>query len=154
MTTEYKKAQRAAVNKAFAEKQAKLGLKSYRFSLPEGVHQQFADMSEHARAEYYYQLLDKGSDEELQIMAESNRAAPLTEAQREAAQAQELGDLLCDHDGYARMLEDAESAALAAKEAGNSMAAVKHGARAFVAASYLRIFKNKILTELKQPVDK
>ena len=154
MTTEYKKAQRAAVNKAFAEKQAKLGLKSYRFSLPESSHQYFADMSEHARAEHYYKLLEGGSDEELHIMAESNRAAPLTEAQREAAQAQDLGYLLCDHDDNARMLEDAERAALAEKEAGNSMAAVKHGARAFVAASYLRIFKNKILAEMKQPVDK
>ena len=154
MTTDYKKAQRAAVNKAFAEKQVKLGLKSYRFSLPESSHQYFADMSEHARAEHYYKLLESGSAEELKVMAESNRTAPLTEAQREAAQAQDLGHLLCDHDDHARLLEAAESDALAAKEAGNAAAAIKCGARAFVAASYLRIFKNKILTELKEPVDK
>ena len=111
-------------------------------------------MSEHARAEHYYKLLESGSAEELKVMAESNRTAPLTEAQREAAQAQDLGYLLCDHDDHAKLLEAAESDALAAKEAGNAAAAIKCGARAFVAASYLRIFKNKILAELKEPVDK
>ena len=155
MTTEYKKAQRAAVNKAFAEKQAKLGLKSYRFSLPEACHDSFAALSEKARADYYAGLARDLPDGavELEIMAESNRTSPLTEAQLEAANNSGLEGLIENHKGHFALMESSENAALAAQEAGDTTTAIRQGAHAFVAASYLRIYKNQILAALKEPLD-
>jgi len=155
MTTDYKKAQRAAVNKAFAEKQAKLGLKSYRFSLPEACHDSFAALSERARADYYAGLARDLPDgaAELEIMAESNRTSPLTDAQLEVAVDSGLRNPVAAHNLHFEAMESSENAALAAQEAGDTVTAIRQGAHAFVAASYLRICKNQILAALKEPLD-
>lgn len=150
MLTEYKKEQRAQINRAFAEKQAALGIKTFRFSLPEGAQTEFTDMAEYARAEHYAHLVDTLPDgaPELAVLAESNKTQPLpAEALEQALQAG-FKTLVEDYQSRLEGAVSAENAAHEAHKRGDDVAATRLRAKSYVDSCYMKIHKTKILAIL------
>lgn len=151
MLTDQRKARRAQINKDFAEKQDKLGLKTYRFSLPEGAHGAFVRLAEEARARHYSVLAETLPDgaEGLLAMAKSNLTQPLPETLLQDAESADVGaDLLSRYHDHLSALTEAENAAWRLSEAEDHVGAARHKARAYAASAWLRIYKGAILAQM------
>ena len=152
MLTDYKKEQRAQTNRAFAEKQAALGLRTYRFSLPASAQEDFNQDAERARAEHYQRLVDTLPDTapELLILAESNRPQPLPTEAVEAALEAGFSTLVSDYQSRLDAAVAAENEALSLQKGGCAAASVRKRAEAYVQACFMKLYKNLILAVLEE----